>query len=119
MANRIELTFIINISDKDLDNIVEIAAASIPHWADNINNNPEKGELSFHDRIDNADYTLTYGGILEGIEEYLENPTDGDFLEFVDHQLRIDLSQINNEIADAIIQYSLFHSVFYKQGVRI
>lgn len=66
-------------------------------------------------------FPLKVGNLLDGIQKYLEcsTPPAGDFLEWVDHELRVDNSQISDEVGDAILQYALFGSIRYTGGVQI
>lgn len=134
MQKRIKTELIINITDKDIEHIITEAEEGIKHWCDKIEpvepqlgTSPYEhlihgGTLVLH-KIGSSGYEntqcITGDKIVNGIKKYIEEPTEGDFLEIVDHELHIDINYIDENIADAIIQYALFDKVIYKQGIRL
>lgn len=137
MRKRLKLEFIINVTDRDIDNIVKMAEIGTKHWCDTahwckevIFHGPRYdgsvaeqmihgGLVKLHSKIGDRDHYLTHAELIYGLQQYLKNPTDGDFLEFADHELYLDTSRIDENIADAIIQYALFDRILYKQGIRL
>lgn len=76
------------------------------------------GELEMHvvepfDEEDTEWYTLTKEKLLKGLEAYLKEPRHGDFLEFVDHELKLDTCNVDANVADSIVQYALFGEEIY------
>lgn len=120
MPKPIKIEFIIHITNEEIDEIMEIAKDGAAHWCDSIEK-PDNGPFQYivHNRFGDRPHHLTYDLISVAVQDYLENPTEGDFLEFVDHTLKIDMSYIDNEIADTILQYAVFGHVVYKGGVKI
>lgn len=58
-------------------------------------------------------WELTKDNFIGGFRLYLEKPTGADILEFVDHELRVNLNAIDSKVVDAIIQYAIFGKVKY------
>ena len=125
MAEKIKMEFGVCISDRDIDDILDTAMYGINYWCDEaIPDGPyigkcaheqvsRGGTLKLHDAESGEYYYLTQEKFIQGIKKYLENPTAGDFLEFVDHELRIDAGNVDIEIADVIIQYALFGEIVF------
>ena len=119
MQKRIKTELIINITDKDIEHIITEAEEGIKHWCDKIESvEPKLGTSLVLHKTGSAGYEnaqcITSDKIVNGIKKYIEEPTEGDFLEIVDHELHIDINYIDENIADAIIQYALFDKVIYK-----
>ena len=128
----LDIAFRVVVTGEDIDDIMATALeGGITNWADEASVNEEKrvadwgheqiargGELQIHviepfDR-DNAEwYTLTKEKFLKGLETYLKKPAYSDFLEFVDHELRVDTCYVDASVADAIVQYALFGDIIY------
>ena len=71
------------------------------------------GTLILHDTEEDRQYVLTKANFRAGLERYLKRPAAGDFIECVDHELRIDTGYVDAPAADCIIQYALFGDVIY------
>ena len=121
VMNEIFVKFILKVSNEDIDNIVSIAFEDgISYWC---NKTEVVGDQISHGGVvklydfDNGDnYTLTKSAMLEGISKAI---IDGFFLEyecvkFDDGIITLDTCQVDEEIADAIVQYALFGKIVYK-----
>lgn len=73
----------------------------------------QSGMLWLCSKKDGKWYALTRRKIIKGIRKYLNKPAAGDFLVFVNHELWADLSYIDGDVADAVIQYALFGRIIY------
>lgn len=71
------------------------------------------GTLKLYDSEAEEIYELTKEKFLKGLERYVKNPTYSDFLEFVDHEVRLDTGYADADVADTIIQYALFDEIVY------
>lgn len=69
--------------------------------------------VKLHNKIKNRKYKLTRKKIIKGIQKYLRRPVSGDFLKFIDGELTVNIASIDEDIADAIIQYALFGKIVY------
>lgn len=128
----LDIAFRVVVTREDIDDIMAAALeGGITYWADEASVNEEKriadwgheqiargGELQIHviepfDRDNTEWYTLTKEKFLKGLETYLKNPAYSDFLEFADHELRVDTFYVDASVADAIVQYALFGEIIY------
>ncbi len=145
---KIELKCIINISRRTLETVMDAAVGGTGHWVsqmlcadwllspdylsrgetrpgtadhDIIKKFLDGREITVRDSIGGKSHILTTTKLMDGIRAYLQEstPPDGDFLEWVDHELRVDTSYITDEIADSIVQYAIFNRIVYKDGVRL
>lgn len=132
MNEVLNIGFKVVITPEDIDDImVSALEGGINYWADEAKVEEDKRVAAWgHERIsrgrclkihtmepfdedDTEWYELTKEKFLKGIERYIAQPTSGDFLEFVDHELRIDAGNVDAVVADAIIQYALFGEIIY------
>lgn len=124
---KLEMKFIVNIKDSDINTIVEIAEEETMHWSVKSEGLSvplsehviQGGDLMLHSKVTGKDYCLTYNNLISGIQKYIERPIDIEFLEYVDSELRIDTNCIDEDVVDAILQYGIFDKIVYMQGVRI
>ncbi len=118
--------FNVVVRDEDIDDImVSALEGGITYWCNRAEVVGEYlgeyaseqisrgGTLRLYD-IEEGDYKeLTKEKFLKGLRLYLSRPKAGDFLEFVDRELRIDPGYVDAEAADCIIQYAIFGDVIY------
>lgn len=118
--------FNVVVKDEDIDDImVSALEGGITYWCDRAEVVGEYlgeyaseqisrgGALRLYD-IEEDDYKeLTKEKFLQGLRLYLSRPKAGDFLEFIDRELRIDPGYADAEVADCIIQYAVFGDVIY------
>lgn len=71
------------------------------------------GTLKLHDSEEDEVYELTKEKFLKGLEMYVKKPVYSEFLEFVDHEVRLDTGYADADVADTIIQYALFGEIVY------
>lgn len=71
------------------------------------------GRIWLHSRKDGRWRALTHRKVVSGIKRYIKRPTAGDFLEFADHKLWADLTYIDDDVADACVQYAMFGKILY------
>lgn len=71
------------------------------------------GILKLYNLEENKVYELTKEKFLKGLEKYIKNPIYSDFLEFKDHEIRLDTGYADADVADTIIQYALFDDVIF------
>lgn len=71
------------------------------------------GSLLLYDGEERKTYKLTLEKFLNGLKLYLSRSDTNDFLEFTDHELRIDTCYADAEVADSIVQYAIFGDVIY------
>ena len=126
---RIEMKFIVNIKDSDINTIVTIAGDGTRHWSVNKNRISANlsitehirhgGDLLLHAKVGDEDYYLTNGNFIDGIQKYIENPIDGDILKYADGEMQIDATLIDEDVVDSILQYGVFGKIIYRQGVRV
>lgn len=123
--NRFVMSFTVNIKNDDIESVISEAEESSSYWctmesegecfgdtlAEHVING---GRVRIRDSVKMFTCTLTRRQIISAIQLYLQNPTAGDFLEFVDHELRVDTNYIDGAVADAIIQYAVNGEVLYK-----
>ena len=112
-TNKFDITLPVNITNAVIEVIMSEAKEACAHWCKVV---PEEGNgyrLECHEDI--IYHILTQDKILEGIKKYLENPTAGDFLEVVDHELHVDTNYLEEEEVDAIIQYAVMGKIFYER----
>lgn len=118
------LEFPVVLHDKTIDVMLEFDLKDgISHWGNIMaRSNRAKefyreltagGEILLHDRKSGDVLRLTKEKLIKGFRQYLTNPTSADILEFVDHELVIDLDVINSEIVDKIVQYAVFGEIRY------
>lgn len=126
----IPASFLVRITKDDVDTVVDAFMKSGGRgWCDSIKvvgrqfgvreyeQVSKGGEIALHDaRMDRWE-VLTKAKLIRGIQMYAEKPVYGDFFEMIDHVLCIDCVQIDDEAADAIIQYAIFARVLYKEGI--
>ena len=118
--------FKVRITDEDIDDImVSALEGGINYWccraeavglplgeyaSDQISRG---GMLRLYDREDESAYELTKEKLVKGISMYLENPTQSDVLEVIDHELRLDTSYVDADVSDCMVQYALFDDIIY------
>lgn len=116
--------FNVVVKNEDIDDImVSALEGGITYWCDRAEVVGEYlgeyaseqisrgGTLRLYDIEDYEE--LTKEKFLQGLRLYLSRPKAGDFLEFVDRELRIDPGYADAEVADCIIQYAIFGDVIY------
>lgn len=122
----LEVSFKVIVNQEDIDDIMCAALeGGITYWCckaevvgeylgnDASDQISRGGSLMLHDSEEDKVYELTLEKFLSGLKLYLARPTAGDFLEFIDHELRIDTGYADAEVADSIIQYAIFGDVIY------
>lgn len=125
-ANVLEVVVNVMVTDDDIDDIMCAALEwGINYWADRVNTKGKYrgkyaykqisrgGELRIHieepfDEGDSGWRTLTKGNFLYGLKKWLA--TSGNELKILPNEnyLGIDVSNIDADAADTIIQYALF-----------
>lgn len=114
--------FKVRITDEDIDDIMCSALeGGITYWCSEAEVKGEYGSeqisrggiLLLHDIEEPEFYELTKEKLLKGIMMYLANPTHSDVLEMVDHELRLDTSYVDADVADCMIQYALFDDIIF------
>lgn len=126
IVERVPVMLKVAVFKEDINSILMSAfAGGIERWCgdvsadgkllgENMCEHIEKGgSLIFYDSCEGRDVVLTKGKMLQGIRMYAEKPVYGDIFEIVDHELRIDCGQVDELIADAIVQYALFTEILY------
>ncbi len=125
MPEKLKVELNVALSNKDIDDIMDTAMYGIEYWCSKVT--PEEshigkytneqiscgGILKLQDTEGGRYFCLTKEKLIQGLKKYLEKHIAGDFLEFVDHELRIDVGNIDANVADAIIQYALFGDIIY------
>ena len=122
----LSVEFKVRITDEDIDDImVSALEGGINYWccraeavglplgeyaSDQISRG---GMLRLYDREDESAYELTKEKLVKGISMYLENPTQSDVLEVIDHELRLDTSYVDADVSDCMVQYALFDDIIY------
>lgn len=125
----LNVTFSVVVTPEDIDDImVSALEGGITHWcneaevvgeylgeygSDQISRG---GTLKLHVWGSNEVHELTKEKFLKGLEKYVKNPIYSDFLEFVDHEVRLDTGYADADAADAIIQYALFSELVFSRG---
>lgn len=118
--------FNVVVQNEDIDDImVSALEGGITYWC---NRAEVKGEyleeyasdqisrggiLKLHDREGARCVELTKEKFRKGLKIYMQHPRSSDFLEFVDHELRIDTGYVDAQVADCIVQYAVFGDVIY------
>lgn len=126
MNEVLNVSFAVVVTPEDIDDImVSALEGGINYWccraevegeylgeyaSDQISRG---GVLKLHDSEEDEVYELTKEKFLKGLEKYVKNPTYSDFLEFVDHEVRLDTGYADAGVADAIIQYAVFDDIIY------
>lgn len=118
--------FKVRITDEDIDDIMCSALeGGITYWCSEAEVKGEYlgeygseqisrgGILLLHDIEEPEVYELTKEKLLKGIMMYLTNPTYSDVLEMIDHELRLDTSYVDADVADCMIQYALFDDIIF------
>lgn len=122
---KMNLKIDVTINQRDIDDIMSIALeGGITYWCDRAeviggeylgeyasDQISRGGKLKLYDAEENKQYTLTLPKLLKGIEAFIE--WDRGDHELVTHDKRIDVSRIDAEIADQIIQLALFGEIIY------
>lgn len=122
----LNVSFSVIVTPEDIDDImVSALEGGITHWcceaevmgeylgeygSDQISRG---GILRLHAWKNNEVYELTKEKFLKGLEKYIKKPIYSDFLEFADHEVRLDTGYADAVVADTIIQYALFDDVIY------
>lgn len=122
----LSVEFKVRISDEDIDDImVSALEGGINYWcyrAEAVGNPlgeyasdqiSRGGMLRLYDREDESVYELTKEKLVKGVAMYLENPTQSDVLEVIDHELRLDTSYVDAVVSDCMVQYALFDDIIY------
>lgn len=122
----LSMEFKVRITDDDIDDImVSALEGGIVYWcyrAETVGKPKGKyasdqisrgGTLRLYDREDESVYELTKEKLVKGIAMYLENPTQSDVLEVIDHELRLDTSYVDADVSDCMVQYALFDDIIY------
>ncbi len=120
------INFNVVVLDEDIDDIMCSALeGGINYWCDMVDVDGEylgeyaseqiskDGVLILHDAEEDREYILTRGNFLMGLEAYLKRQNTCDFVECVNHELRINTSYIDASMADSIIQYAIFGEEVY------
>lgn len=120
----IEIRQHIKLTEEDIDDIVATALeGGITYWcnkatvvgkylgeyaSEQISRN---GKLMLHDAEENETYELTLDKLLNGIRKAIEYSYFADYGWFTGN--RIDTGMVDGDVADVIIQLSLFGDVIY------
>lgn len=118
--------FNVVVKDEDIDDImVSALEGGITYWCNRAEVAGEYlgeyasdqisrgGILKLHDGESQRSVELTKEKLMRGLKNYMQHPRANDFLEFVDHELKIDTSYIDAQVADCIVQYAVFGDVIY------
>lgn len=122
---KMNLKMDVTINQRDIDDIMSIALeGGITYWCSYVevvggeylgeyasDQISRGGKLKLYDAEEDKQYTLTLLKLLKGIEAFIE--WDRGDHELVTHDKRIDVSRIDAEIADQIIQLALFGDIIY------
>lgn len=109
------------VTQEDINNIMTWALhnGSIDYWCDKVTTSGEQigngGTLSLYDKKEGKANQLVKEKLVQGIKMYAEHPTDGDIFDVVNHELHIDRDCVDRDVADAIVQYSVFQKIVYKR----
>lgn len=122
----LEVSFKVRLTQEDIDDIMCAALeGGITYWCCKAEVIGEYlgeyaseqigrgGSLKLYDSEENEVYELTLEKFMNGLRMYFVKPTNDDFLEFVDHGLRIDTCHMDANAADSVIQYAIFGDVIY------
>ena len=132
-ANEVlNISFVVVVASEDIDDIMCTALeGGINYWCDEAAVDEDKrvtewgheqiargGELKIHvvepfDDEDTEWFTLTKEKFMNGLKLYIARQGHVDFLEVVDHELRVDAGYVDADAADTIIQYALFGDIIY------
>lgn len=114
----INVEFNIEITDMVIQAIMHKCRSKALHWCHAVAEiTPD--ELEFYNKVDVRTHKLTTGMLIPGIERYVRKATDKDILKFINHKLCIDPSRIDAQTADAIVQYSLFGNIMYRNSIKL
>lgn len=134
IKSTIPLACNIHIDRKIVSGILDMAIDGSMHWVSQMavlktpNNRKDIPEqmldgalIGIQDGMTGHSHELGTDKLIAGIRQYMEQPSpaDGEFLKWEDHELKIDMSLMTEDIADDILQYALFHKIQYKDGVQI
>lgn len=122
----INTEFPVVLLDTDIESIIQVALnGSISRWCMRAECKNKENEKEFYRKVTDGgtlflyDYKrdktlgITKEYFISGFKQYLEKPTGTDILEFVDHELRVNLNAIDSKVADAIVQYAIFGKIKY------
>lgn len=122
----LNVSFAVIVTPEDIDDImVSALEGGINHWCKGAEVVGEYlgeygseqisrgGILKLHVKGSSEIHELTKEKFLKGLEKYVKNPTYSDFLEFVDHEVRLDTGYADADVADMIIQYALFGALVF------
>lgn len=125
-SRTVEVPMTINITDEDIDDILVSAfEGGINYWCTKVMilGDPVGGCASEHvshggsvllrDHEEDKEYKLTKDALIRGIVQYVLNPTSCDILEIVNHKLVLDTGYVDADVADSIIQYTVFGEIVY------
>lgn len=114
------------VTEEDIDNImVSALEGGITCWCDSAKVQGKYlgeyaseqisrgGSLTLLDIKENRNKLLTKEKLLQGIRMYAEQPKHCDIFTVVNHELHIDCSMVDAEVADEIIQYAIFSEIIY------
>lgn len=130
-TNALEVVVNVIITDNNIDDIMRVALEwGINYWADRVNTKGKYrgkfaykqisrgGELRIHieepfDEGDNSWRTLAKGNFLYGVKKWIA--TSGSQLTILPNEsyLGLNISHIDAEAADTIIQYALFGEIVF------
>lgn len=127
--HKINVTFTVDVTDEYIKAIMDKVSEGTAHWCDSIRCSSacpgrtiyeymfvNGGKLVFHNKIRPGNYYLTKNRFMEGIRRYMENPVEGDILEYGNGRMwttRLHSLNMDRDIVDAIIQYALFDKIIY------
>lgn len=117
--------FPVVLLDMDIEGILQVALnSSLIHWctefstSGKVSREPHKelthgGVITFTDSKTGDWLEFTKEDFISGFRLYLAKPTGANILEFIDHELRVNLNAVDSKVADTIIQYALFGKILY------
>lgn len=117
--------FPVVLLDTDIESILQVAlGGGISPWCEEYSTTGKAqhgvykelthGEvITFTDSRTGDWFELTRDDFIGGFKQYLKQPTGADILEFIDHELRVNLNAVDSKVADAIIQYAIFGKIKY------
>lgn len=126
LVDRVQAVLRIVVTQEDIDDIMASALeGGINYWCGKVEVDGKYigkyaseqisrgGTLVLHDTEEGRTELLTKEKLLQGIKMYAEQPKSSDIFEIIDHELHIDCGMVDEEVADAIVQYAIFSAIFY------
>lgn len=111
MNYTLTLTLNLNITQEQIDEIIDTVGYGIGYWAERAIIG--SGYYAVVDE-DGVYYKLTYGDICRGINQYITNGNmPYNIMEFDGNNINLNTTMVDSVVADMIIQYACFGEIIY------